>query len=173
MYKLDEIDWRIIRELRKNSRMPYKKLADIIGEFSRVGISKRAERLEELEIIERFTIDVNYEKLGLNLHVIVLVHLDHMKTKDFVEKINANPHLKDESVIWIFTLSGEYGLGLYGVWEDSKAYGAWKSKLISSFEEIREMHEYVIWDFYKKNGEVKTPEHIKKAVIELESQNTE
>lgn len=65
MAELDRIDYSIIRELQKNSRITVTELA------SRVGLSKtpcqvRMRRLEEQGYITGYTALVNQTKLGLN-----------------------------------------------------------------------------------------------------------
>ncbi|MGQ4915184.1 MAG: Lrp/AsnC family transcriptional regulator [Candidatus Asgardarchaeia archaeon] len=72
---VDEIDMKILHELARDSRCTYETLA------SRIGISvptayNRVRKLIKKGVIKRFTIDVDYAKIGYPIRALVGVIID-------------------------------------------------------------------------------------------------
>ncbi|MHA1226792.1 MAG: Lrp/AsnC family transcriptional regulator [Candidatus Hodarchaeales archaeon] len=65
-------DFDILQILIHNSRTPYVKIAEKLN-VSEAAIRKRIRKMEEQGIIERYTIDINPQKLGFNK---VLIGID-------------------------------------------------------------------------------------------------
>jgi DNA-binding Lrp family transcriptional regulator len=72
MRDLDETDRRILRLLLADSRRPYSDIADHV-DLSPPAVSDRIDRLREVGIIERFTVDIDRSRLRNGTPV--LVHL--------------------------------------------------------------------------------------------------
>ncbi|WP_245180805.1 Lrp/AsnC family transcriptional regulator [Haloarcula amylovorans] len=62
MRDLDETDLEILQLLMSNARRPYSDIADIVG-LSAPAVSDRVARLQEMGIINRFTLDVDGSQL--------------------------------------------------------------------------------------------------------------
>ncbi|MCE4599072.1 MAG: Lrp/AsnC family transcriptional regulator [Desulfurococcales archaeon] len=69
---LDDRDLAILSVLEEDSRIPWARIAKLLG-VSEATIYLRVKRLQELGILEGFTIRVNPYKLGFNSIVFVLV----------------------------------------------------------------------------------------------------
>ncbi len=69
----DETDLEILRLLIEDARRPYSDIADRVG-LTPPAVSDRVARLEELDIIESFTLEVDRTKL--QNRVPVVLHLD-------------------------------------------------------------------------------------------------
>lgn len=88
---MDEIDFVIIDILSKNSNMSYKeigKLTHMTGQA--VGV--RINRLIDQGFIEKFTIKVNKEKLGMSVVAIAKIYMksfEHQKFLELLENENA------------------------------------------------------------------------------------
>jgi len=72
MRGLDETDRKILRMLMADSRQPYSEIAEAV-DLSPPAVSDRVERLQEIGLIERFTVDLNRELLGEGQAVLVRV----------------------------------------------------------------------------------------------------
>lgn len=70
MRNLDETDLEILQLLVSNARRPYSDIADVVG-LSAPAVSERVTRLQELGIINRFTIDVDRTQLQTGIPVLV------------------------------------------------------------------------------------------------------
>ena len=70
--RIDGKDHRIISILTKDARKSLREIASEV-KLSPSSVRNRITRLIDLGVIERFTIEVNYKKLGLEIQVAVLV----------------------------------------------------------------------------------------------------
>ncbi len=74
MVELDDTDLSILELLAEDSRRPYSEIADKVG-VSPPTVSDRVDRLEEVGVIERFTLDIDRSTLRDGVGVLVDVHL--------------------------------------------------------------------------------------------------
>lgn len=172
--KIDLKDQLLINILIKDSRTPYsdisKEMKDHDQEITPAGIGKRIKNLVDRKIIKKFTIDIDYDAIAFKLPMIILIYHELIPPRKFTETLRKLEELKDKRVLYIFTTSGQYSLGFFGIWKNNKDYGTWKTSFIKNFKKevpdysINSMEEIVIWDFYKMLGDeiVHVPEHIKK-----------
>jgi len=70
MRDLDETDLEILQLLLANARRPYSDIADAVG-LSAPAVSDRVERLQEMGIISRFTLDVDRSQLRKGIPVLL------------------------------------------------------------------------------------------------------
>lgn len=70
MRNLDETDLRILQLLRSDARRPYSDIADAVS-LSPPAVSDRINRLEEIGVIERFTVQLDRELLHHGRPVLV------------------------------------------------------------------------------------------------------
>ena len=72
MDRVDDNDKIIIEMLRDNARSSLRDIAKVV-EMSPSSVRNRIEKLLERGLIKRFTIDVDYRKMGFEIQVIVLI----------------------------------------------------------------------------------------------------
>jgi len=70
MRDLDETDRQLLRLLLDNGRRPYSDLAEEVG-LSAPAVSDRIDRLRELGVVERFTVDIDRSRLRDGVRVAV------------------------------------------------------------------------------------------------------
>ena len=70
--KPDEYDIRIIRNLQENARRSLRDIAKDV-EMAASSVRNRIEKLVDRGLIKRFTVDVDYRKMGYEIQVIVLI----------------------------------------------------------------------------------------------------
>jgi DNA-binding Lrp family transcriptional regulator len=70
MRDLDETDRELLRLLLEDGRRPYSELADDVG-LSAPAVSDRIDRLRELGVVERFTVDIDRSRLRDGVRVAV------------------------------------------------------------------------------------------------------
>jgi DNA-binding Lrp family transcriptional regulator len=70
MRGLDDIDRRILSLLLEDARRPYSEIAEEVS-LSPPAVSDRVQRLQDLGVIERFTLDVNWSTLRDGIPVLV------------------------------------------------------------------------------------------------------
>ena len=86
---IDNTDRLILKELVKNSRITMKELGDRVH-LTGQAVANRVMKLEETGIIDRYTINLSREKLGVNIHVMITVTSTTMDNHNlFLRFINA------------------------------------------------------------------------------------
>lgn len=73
---LDETGYRILDELRRNGRLSYRELGRRVG-LSTPAAAERVRRMEEADIIQGFTIQVNLDKTGFPIRAILGLSADY------------------------------------------------------------------------------------------------
>jgi len=74
MREPDETDLEILQLLLSNARRPYSDIADVVG-LSAPAVSARVARLQEMGIINRFTLDVDRSQLRKGVPVLITLEL--------------------------------------------------------------------------------------------------
>lgn len=77
IHKMDNIDVQLLSAMEENSRVSLKSLAKEL-DVKTSTIYHRLHKLKESKILERFTIVINPEEIGLNLHSLFNIRLKKM-----------------------------------------------------------------------------------------------
>lgn len=88
---LDDIDWKILRELQNDGRMTNVELAERVG-ISAPPCLRRVRKLEESGIIQGYQAIINGEAVGQDLVAFCSIGLKHQSDKElkaFAEKTNS------------------------------------------------------------------------------------
>lgn len=104
MQIIDKIDKHIIEKLINDGRISFANIAKDIN-LTDVAIKKRLERLKQRGIIKNVYAEVDYNIIGYNELVEVLICVDPSKKNDVVKKLKEN-----EDVVNIQEVTGEYNL---------------------------------------------------------------
>lgn len=78
---MDDIDEDILAELRKNAKTSLKQMAKKFG----VPLSTLYQRIKKMEdggIITKYTVDLDWKRLGYNIKAYVLVYVDTTKLRE-------------------------------------------------------------------------------------------
>ena len=98
---IDSVDFQIISLLKENSRLTYKEIGDKIH-LTGQAVGARITKLVEEGYIEKFTIALNNEKLGVSLTTFIKIYmktLDHNKMKRLIKNT--------ESITQAYRISGD------------------------------------------------------------------
>jgi Transcriptional regulators len=85
---IDHIDMEILRYLQNNSRAQWKQIGEAVH-MSGVAVANRVKRLEEIGVIEGYTVRLNEQKLGNAYCVFILVIMkeyQHTKFQQFIQE---------------------------------------------------------------------------------------
>ncbi|WP_232700669.1 AsnC family transcriptional regulator [Halobacterium wangiae] len=118
MRDLDETDLEILQLLVSDARRPYSDIADVVG-LSAPAVSDRVARLQEMGVINRFTLDVDRSQLWGGIPV--LITLDVSSTGSSVGSIKEQL-LDDGAVEHVFT-TAEADLVIYARVQDNDIAG--------------------------------------------------
>lgn len=103
---MDELDELILKELRKDARQSYRKIAGNL-KVATGTIQNRIQKMEKDKLIKGYRVDIDYQKLGYNISAIIAICIDRFKIKEVEEKLKKNPH-----IFGVYTVTGEYDLFL-------------------------------------------------------------
>ncbi|WP_251867217.1 Lrp/AsnC family transcriptional regulator [Enterococcus malodoratus] len=68
---MDETDRKILNLLKENARAPYSEIAQQVA-LSSPAVKERITKMEDSGIIEKYTININYQKIGKNITAFIL-----------------------------------------------------------------------------------------------------
>ncbi|MED5100746.1 Lrp/AsnC family transcriptional regulator [Niallia circulans] len=87
--KIDDIDKKILDELLNNSRLSMSELGRRVN-LSSPSVTERVRQMESFGVIKKYTLEVNYEKLGLPIQCIIEATVkngDYKSFKNYIEKL--------------------------------------------------------------------------------------
>ena len=90
MVEIDDLDRKILREVVKDSRRSYRELARRLN-VAVTTVINRIEKLEELGIINGYTVRIDYEKLGYELTVLTEISVSKGKLLEMEKEIAKMP----------------------------------------------------------------------------------
>lgn len=104
MQIIDKIDKHIIEKLINDGRISFANIAKDIN-LTDVAIKKRLERLKQRGIIKNIFAEVNYNVIGYNEIVEILICVDPSKKNEVIRKLKEN-----EDILNVIEVTGEYSL---------------------------------------------------------------
>ncbi len=111
---MDDLDIKILNILDLDSRTSFKEIAKRL-EVSDVTIKNRMKKMVENGVISRFTIDLDYEKIGYPLIVTMGLSIDPGRSDEILDHLKA---VKEFYLIW--RTSGAHGVNIRGAFKDNK-----------------------------------------------------
>jgi len=87
--KIDDIDKKIINELNSNSRLSMSELGRRVN-LSSPSVTERVRQMESFGVIKKYTLEVDYEKLGLPIQCIIEATVkngDYKSFKNYIKKL--------------------------------------------------------------------------------------
>ncbi len=147
--RLDAIDRRILRALRRDGRLSNQQLADEVG-LSPSPCWQRTRRLEAEGFIRGYTALLDAEKLGLGETVIIEIMLDrHDET--LLETFGRAMAVMPE-VVEIYLTTGEYDYLVKVAVAGTRGYEAFLRKKLSRVPGIRQTRSSFVLSCLKEGG---------------------
>ena len=110
----DELDLKIIKELRKDSRLSYREIARRLD----VAVGTAQSRIRELEknkVIQRYHAEIDYSKLGYGLAAVIAMNIDLKKAADLEKTL-----MKNRNVFGLYLVTGDFDMFLAVRFKNSK-----------------------------------------------------
>lgn len=149
--KLDRIDRKILLELLNNARIPIVTLAQRVN-LSKSPCQRRVRILEESGLIDRFTIEINPAKAGINIAVYATVEFNHLapealkQFEDFVAKAD------EISECYVTTGTSDYLIKI--VAPDFATYEEFVKKRLLPIPSIRRINTMVAYRSVKNRATI-------------------
>ncbi|MDZ4709515.1 MAG: Lrp/AsnC family transcriptional regulator [Saprospiraceae bacterium] len=139
-YKLDKLDYRILKILQENSKITNLDLSKMIG-LSPAPTLERVKKLEQAGIIGSYHAKLDWKAMGFQVKTFVLVSLN-WKSPDtmdrFLDKIR-----KIDEVTEVYIITGEADALIKIVCKDIPSYETILFKKLSQIEEIERLKSMV------------------------------
>ncbi len=84
MFQLDEIDLKIIQKLQEDAKTPFTKIGKELS-IPDTTVHFRVKKLLENEIIRKFTVLVNHEKLGYTVRALLRIEIEKYLLEMFTQ----------------------------------------------------------------------------------------
>lgn len=121
---VDDLDVKIITQLRKDGRMSFRKLGESIGVATGT-VQARIKRMEDLGIINGYHVNVDFSKLGYTITAVIGAIGKYENIMRLEAKL-----AKKRNIIGIYAVTGEYDL-----------------LIAAKFREISELNDFIRENF--------------------------
>ena len=91
---VDDLDRQLIDNLKDNSRLSFADLGRKIN-LSPSAVRERVQKLEDLGVIQKFTIELDNKKLGNDLEAFILLKVFPGQLRHILEKIKSFKEVKE------------------------------------------------------------------------------
>ncbi len=120
---MDKKDILILNAISENSRMPLKELAKIAN-ISTVTAMNRLRALEKAGLIRNFSVNLDYEKLGYDVEVMIQLRISKGKLHELEEKIAKNP-----CVVAVYDITGNFDAAIIARFRNRRSMDAFLKKI--------------------------------------------
>lgn len=102
----DEFDLLILRELRDNCKLSIRQLAEKVGIHPNT-LMQRVKRLEDDKVIVKYAAEIDYAKLGYDLHAIIFLKVDK-RTREEWKTLEVLRSIPD--ILALYAITGSYDI---------------------------------------------------------------
>jgi len=146
---LDAIDRKLLRELQRNSKLANTELAKLVN-LSPTPCLERVKRLQEHGFIERYTAQLNPEKLGYNLLAFIEITLDRTNRNVFDEFSSYVQQL--EQIQECHMIAGGFDYLVKARFRSMKDYRQFLGTTFGNHPAILSTKTYVVMESIKENS---------------------
>ncbi|SDB30008.1 transcriptional regulator, AsnC family [Flavobacteriaceae bacterium MAR_2010_188] len=101
---VNDIDIQIINQLTKNSRSSFAEIGRKIS-LSPSSVRERIQKLEDLGVIEAYSVRLNHALMGNGLDVFIMLKIFDGKLKQIISEITTYPEVEE-----VFRITGPYNI---------------------------------------------------------------
>lgn len=142
---IDDIDEKIIAELLENSRISFSDLSEKIG-ISRVAVSNRVARLEEIGVIEKFTINLHYSYSRKKTSIYIELTVLPSRIAEVAKIIS-----EYKEIVVVYQMSGGCILHIHGFFDDIEEIQQFIENNLKHIEGIQNIKIEFILKKYKSD----------------------
>jgi len=144
MTKIKPEDIEIVKALSQNSETPFPLIAEKLGMRPRT-VASRVKKLKAIGAIRKFTISVDWRKLGKNVEFAILINCSPKNAS-----IIANTLSNFEEVIAVHSLTGPYDMLAMVTLRDMEEYKEFIEKKLGGIPEIENIHAGIVLEDFKE-----------------------
>jgi DNA-binding Lrp family transcriptional regulator len=95
---LDTLDWKILQSLQQNSKQTYSEIGRQLG-VAHSTVYDRIRKLEKSGIITKWTVEINFEKTGINnILAIMIVYTDPKESDNVAKRLSSAKEVLEASI---------------------------------------------------------------------------
>ncbi len=143
--ELDDINKKILNLLIEDSKISFRTISKKVR-VSTVTAFKRIKQLKAQGIIKSYTLDIDYEKLGYDITVIINVRISKGKLSLVENKISTNPH-----VFAIYDVTGDFDSVILARFKNRKSMDVFLKK-IQTYDFIERTKTNVVLNTIKEKS---------------------
>ena len=128
---MDEIDMKILDILQEDAKTPYYKIAEKL-EIGTTTVHSRIQKMIRERIIEKFSVVIDYEKLGYDAFVVIGLSVEPDKIDEVAKKI---AEYDEVQMVGVTTGSHDMVIELLG--KDTKTIGKFINEKIKTIKGVR------------------------------------
>jgi len=141
--KVDEIDKRILYLLSENSRISYVDIGKEVN-LSRVAVKTRIDNLENSEVIEKYTIDMNLRKVGREIAVYFDIEVEPTKLYEIGNRLARKENITD-----VYQMTGTGNLHMHALLNKDEELNDFLEKDLYSIDGIIKVRSSIILTRFK------------------------
>jgi len=147
--KIDETDRQILQLLSENGRMSYVDIGKVLN-LSRVAIRERVNQLIENGVIEKFSVVINSEKIGMSVSAFFEVDCEPSTLVSVAESLANNPRVAS-----CYQMTGPSTLHMHVLVEDFSALEKFINEELYSLEGITRVESHILLRRFKSRTGLK------------------
>ena len=144
--KLNKIDMDILKLLANDCRISYAEIAREVH-LSRMAVRERVMKMTEEGIIEKFTLQLNSSKVGLNTSVFLKISATPSEIDYVANELCRHPHIES-----VYATTGKNELHAYGFVKDFHQLNNFIFEEVYKIKGVTEVNFNLITKKYKSNG---------------------
>jgi len=144
VYYLDDVDRKILNILQTDARTPFSKIAKMLN-LSESTVHIRIKRMKEAGVIRGFYVDIDPDKIGMNVLAYVLIKADPKKYENVLKIITEIKEVQE-----VYDVTGEY-YSLIKVRVNSKEELAKVLDMIGNLDGVTSTYTMVVLRTLKEN----------------------
>ena len=134
---VDSLDEKILNVLLLNSRLSYRKIAKKLG-ISVATVMNRVRELEKNKVVERYTVDLDYYKIGYDIKVMIQLRISKGKLFEVEKKIATH-----KSVFAVYDVTGDFDAVVFARFKSRQAVDRFL-KHIQTYDFVERTHTSLI-----------------------------
>ncbi|MFD2679336.1 Lrp/AsnC family transcriptional regulator [Bacillus seohaeanensis] len=147
--KIDEVDRKILQLLTENGRLSYVDIGKELN-LSRVSVRERVSQLMNKGIIERFSVVINSEKVGMGVSAFFEVDCEPSYLVEVAQALADNPRVAS-----CYQMTGPSTLHMHVLVEDFIALEQFINNELYSLEGISRVESHILLRRFKSRSGLK------------------
>ena len=145
MFKIDELNWKILKCLQNNARMSNAEIGRQVG-ITSPAVSERIKKMEDAEIIQGYTTFISPFEVGYQLKALITLRAFMGMLKPFLEKVKTY-----DEVVNCYRITGNENIVMEVVLKNQKHLESFIDQLIS----FGETKTQIVLSHVVKHSEIK------------------